>query len=219
LIDRLPGAKGPYSNRVSQEIEDAILAYSLDRPGHGAQPTAVDLVLSGVQVSSSGVCIRHNLLTTHERLLRLKAAAAEQKLTLTEEQIRLLERYSPEFRDRHIETRFAGDVVAVGTLKNVDKVYLQTVLDTFSHMAWGHFYTSKLPVTAVHVLNNRVLPFFDEHGVQIRAVLSGNGREFYARPDKDPYELFLQLDDIEHRTIWRESLDEMQADPDQYLEL
>ena len=116
-------------------------------------------------------------------------------------------------------------------------------------MAWGHFYTSKLPVTAVHVLNNRVLPFFDEHGTQIRTVLSDNGREFCGRPDKHPYELFLQLEDIEHRTTkvrrpqsngfierfhrtlldehlrvkgrttWYESLDERQADLDEYLEL
>ena len=257
LIDRLPGPKGPHPNRVSQDIEDAILAYSLEHPSHGAQRTADDLVLSGVQVSSSGVrgvWSRHNLLTKHERLLRLEETAAKRKLTLTEEQIRLLERYSPEFRERHIETRFPGDLVAVdtffvGTLKGVGKVYLQTVLDTFSRMAWGHFYTSKLPVTAVHVLNNRVLPFFDEHGLQIRTVLSDNGREFCGRPDKHPYELFLQLEDIEHRTTkvrrpqsngfierfhrtlldehlrvkgrttWYESLDEMQADLDEYLEL
>ena len=116
-------------------------------------------------------------------------------------------------------------------------------------MAWGHFYTSKLPVTAVHVLNNRVLPFFDEHGVQIRTVLSDNGREFCGRPDKHPYEIFLQLEEIEHRTTkvrrpqsngfierfhrtlldehlrvkgrttWYEALDEMQADLDAYLEV
>ena len=256
LIDRLPGPKGPHPNRVSQEIEDAILAYSLDHPGHGAQRTADDLVLSGVQVSSSGVrgvWSRHNLLTKHERLLRLEEAAPKQKLTLTEEQIRLFERHSPEFRERHIETRFPGDLVAVdtffvGTLKGVGKVCLQTVLDTFSRMAWGHFYTSKLPVTAVHVLNNRVLPFFDEHGIPIRTVLSDNGRKFWGRPDKHPYEIFLQLEDIEHRTTkvrrpqsngfierfhrtlldehlrvkgrttWYEALDEMQADLDAYLE-
>ena len=33
LIDRLPGAKGPHPNRVSEEIEEAILAHSLDHPG------------------------------------------------------------------------------------------------------------------------------------------------------------------------------------------
>ena len=87
-----------------------------------------------------GVRDRHNLLTKHERLLHLKKTAAKRKLTLTEEQIRLLERCSPEFRVRHIGTHFPGDLVAVdtlfvGTLKGVGKVYVQTVLDIFSHMA------------------------------------------------------------------------------------
>ena len=35
LIDRLPGARGPHPNRVSQEVEDAILAHALDHPTHG----------------------------------------------------------------------------------------------------------------------------------------------------------------------------------------
>ena len=256
LVDRLPGPKGPHPNRVSQEIEDAILAYSLEHPTHGAQRTADDLMLQGVQVSSSGVrgvWDRHGLLTKHERLLRLEETASKRRIKLTEEQIRALERYNPEFRERHIETRFPGDLVAVdtfyvGTLKGVGKVYLQSVLDTFSRVAWGHFYTSKLPVTAVHVLNNRVLPFFEEHGIRIRTVLSDNGREYCGRPDRHPYELFLQLEDIEHRTTkvrrpqsngfierfhrtlldehlrvkgrttWYETLDEMQADLDKYLE-
>ena len=43
---------------------------------------------------------RHGLLTRHERLLRLEKATSERKLELTEEQIRLLERFSPEFRER-----------------------------------------------------------------------------------------------------------------------
>ena len=54
----------------------------------------------------------------------------------------LCARFSPEFRERHIEVHYPGDLVAVdtffvGTLKGVGKVYLQTVLDCFSRYAWG----------------------------------------------------------------------------------
>jgi transposase InsO family protein len=48
-------------------------------------------------------------------------------------------------------------------------------------------------------MNNEVLPFFDGHGVGIETVLSDYGREYCGRPDRHPYELFLQLEDIEHR--------------------
>ena len=55
-------------------------------------------------------------------------------------------------------------------------------------------------MTAVQILNNHLLPFFEEHGVQVHTILSDNGREYCGRPDKHPYEFFLQLEDIEHRT-------------------
>lgn len=132
LIDRLPGAKGPHPNRVSDEIESAILAHCLEHPTEGAQRVADELLLQGVQVSSGGVrgvWSRHDLSTKHERLLRLEETARERKLKLTDEQIRALERFSPEFRERHIEVHYPGDLVAVdtffvGTLKGVGKVYL-----------------------------------------------------------------------------------------------
>jgi transposase InsO family protein len=257
LIDQLPGPKGPHPNRVSEEIERAVLDHALEAPTHGAQRVADELLLKGIQVSSGGVrgvWSRHGLATKHERLLRLEETARERKLKLTDDQIRALERFSPEFRERHIEVHYTGDLVAVdtffvGTLKGVGKVYLQTVLDCFSRHAWGRLYTSKLPLTAVQVLNNDVLPFFDEHKVSVKTVLSDNGREFCGRPDRHPYELFLQLEDIEHRTTrvrrpqsngfierfhrtlldehlrvkgrttWYEAVAEMQTDLDAYLEI
>lgn len=255
LVDRVSGPKSPHPNRVSSEVEEAILAYALEHPTYGPQRTADELLLRGVQVSAGGVrgvWSRHHLLTKHERLLRLEESARGKKVQLSEEQIRLLERFSPEFRERHIEVHHTGELVAVdtffvGTLKGVGKVYLQTVLDCFSRYAWARFYTSKLPVTAVHVLNEDVLPFFEEHQARVQTVLSDNGREFCGRPDQHPYELFLQLEQIEHRTTrvrrpqsngfierfhrtlldehlrpsgrtkWYESVEEMQADLDVFL--
>ena len=213
LIDRLPGARGPHPNRVSEEVEAAILAHALDHPTHGALRVAQELSLKGVQVSSGGVrgvWSRHNLLTKQERLLRLEKTTAERRIELSDEQVRLLERFSPEFRERHIETRHietrhAGDLVAVDTffvghLKGVGKVYLQTVVDCHSRYAWGRLYPNKLPVTAIHVMNNDVLPTFEAHEARISTVLSDNGREYCGRPDSHPFELFLQLEEIEHRT-------------------
>jgi transposase InsO family protein/transposase-like protein len=256
LLDRLPGARGPHPNRVSQEVEQAVLDHSLAYPSHGCLRVAQELVLKGVQVSSGGVrgvWSRHQLLTKHERLLRLEREASKRKLKLSEDQVRMLERFSPEFRERHIQTRHTGDLVAVdtffvGTLKGVGKVYLQSVIDCYSRYAWGRLYTNKLPVSAVHVLNTDVLPTFEQHQAMITTVLSDNGREFCGRPDRHPYELFLQLEGIEHRTTkvrrpqsngfverlhrtlldehfriqgrtkWYESLKEMQKDLDKYLE-
>lgn len=64
----------------------------------------------------------------------------------------------------------------------------------------GRLFTTKLPVTAVQTLNNDMLPLFEDHLVVVETVLSDNGREYCGRPDKHPFELFLQLEEIEHRT-------------------
>jgi transposase InsO family protein len=255
LIDRLPGAKGPHPNRVSAEIEAVILDHALAHPCHGPMRVVQELTLKGVQVSSGGVrgvWQRHGLLTKHDRLLRLEKTTAERKLTLSDDQIRLLERFSPEFRERHIEAPHTGAVVAVdtffvGVLKGVGKVYLQTAIDCHSRHAWARLYPNKLPVTAVQLMNNDVLPAFEAQRAKIDAVLSDNGREFCGREDRHPYELFLQLEGIEHkrtrvnrpqsngiverlhrtlldehfrvegRRTWFETIDEMQTVLDQYL--
>jgi len=116
----------------------------------------------------------------------------------------LLEKFSPEFKERHIEAPHTGALVAVdtflvGVLKGVGKVYLQTVIDCHSRYAWGRLYANKLPLNAVQVLNNDVLPTFEEHGATVDAVLIDNGRKFCGREDQQPYELFLQLEGIEHK--------------------
>ena len=208
LIDRLPGARGPHPNRVPAEIEEAVLAHALAHPCHGSLRVEQELRLRGLQVSSGGirgVWMRHGLLTRHERLLRLEKTTAERTLELTEEQVQALERFSPEFRERHIEAPHTGALVAVdtffvGTLKGVGKVYMQTAIDCHSRLAWARLYSSKLPVTAEHLLNGDVLPTFEKHGGKVETVLSDNGREFCGRPDRHPYELYLQLEDIAHRT-------------------
>lgn len=208
LVDRLPGTKGPHPNRVAPEIETAILGHALAHPCHGATRVEQELRMRGLQVSSGGVrgvWMRNGLLTKHERLLRLEKQTAERKISLSEEQVRLLERFSPEFRERHIEAPHTGSLVAVdtfhvGTLKGIGKIYLQTAIDCHSRHAWARLYPSKLPITAVHLMNNDVLPTFEAASAKIEVVLSDNGREFCGRPDRHPYELFLQLEEIEHRT-------------------
>ena len=120
---------------------------------------AHELMLRGIQVSSGGVrgvWQRHSLLTKHDRLLRLEKATAERKLSLSDEQIKLLERFSPEYRERHIEAPHTGALVAVdtffvGVLKGVGKVYLQTAIDCCSRHAWARLYPNKLPLTAVQL--------------------------------------------------------------------
>lgn len=255
LLDKVRGPKEPHPNRVSEELEQAVLDYCLEFPTHGSLKVSQQLHLKGKLVGSGavrGVWQRHGILSKHQRLLRLERHYQTNSLELTDKHIQLLERFDPEFRERHIEADHTGQLVAidtfmVGTLKGIGKVYLQTVIDCHNRHAWGNLYTSKLPVTAVHVLNDKVLPFYEDHDAKIETVLTDNGREYCGREDQHPFELFLQLEEIEHRRTqvrrpqsngiverlhktlldehfrikgrikFYESLEEMQVDLDDYL--
>lgn len=115
-------------------MEDKILAYALERPTHGPQRVANELRLQSVNVSSSGVrgvWLRHDLETAHKRLLRLERHTRETPMVLTENQVRLLERHSPEFRCGHVESSRPGELLNQdtfywGTLKGVGKVYVRS---------------------------------------------------------------------------------------------
>ncbi len=75
----------------------------LEGPAEATQQVA----LEGVQVSSGdfrGVWSRHNLTTKHERLLNLEQTVAKRRIKLSDEQTRLLQKFSLEYRERHIET-------------------------------------------------------------------------------------------------------------------
>jgi transposase InsO family protein len=256
LVEQRRGPRNAHPNRVPAEVEEQILALCLEHPTYGAQRIANELRLKGVEVSPSGVrgvWLRHDLETRHKRLLRLEVHAQDQTIVLSEEQVRLLERHSCEFRMRHIEVNAPGELLNQdtffwGTLKGVGKVYVQVVIDCFCSLAFAKVYTSKMPVTSADLLYDRVLPFYEALGVKVQAVLTDNGREFCGRADNHPYELFLQLEDVEHRTTrvrsprtngfvermnrtlldecfrvagrttWYVSVDEIQRDLDRFLE-
>src|SRR5262249_12777005 len=208
LVEQRRGPRGPHPNRVSPEIEARILTYALAHPTHGTQRVANQLRLEGLTVSPSGVrgvWLRHDLETRLKRLLRLeRTVQADTTLVLAEEQVRLLERHSVDFRCRHVEASRPGellnhDTFYWGTLKGVGKVYVQVVVDVFCSFAFAKVYTSKMPVTACDLLYDRVLPFYEALGVALRAILTDNGREFCGREDQHAYELLLAMEGIEHQ--------------------
>ncbi len=52
---------------------------------------------------------------------------------------------------------------------------------------------------AVLLLNNQVLPFYKDRGLKVAAILTLKGKE-YCGKETHPYEFYLALAGIEHRT-------------------
>jgi hypothetical protein len=116
---------------------------------------ANDLQLEDLDVSPSGVCgvwLRHDLETRHKSPLKLGAGAQEQTAVLSDEQIRLMERPSPEFRMRQVEPSALSellnqDTIYWGQLKGVGKIYIQVVIHAFCSLAFAKLYPTKMSIT------------------------------------------------------------------------
>ena len=123
---------------------------------------------------------------------------------MTEAQVQALERKRQddevcgEIESPHPGYLGSQDTFYVGTIKGVGRIYQQTFVDTHSKWAAAKLYTTKTPITAEDLLNDRVLPFFSEHKMGIIRMLTDRGTEYCGKVETHDYELYLAVNDIEH---------------------
>ena len=194
-------------NRAAPETEAAVVAYAVEQPAHGQVRVSNELRKRGVFVSASGVrsiWMRHDLANFKARLKALEAKVAADGIVLTEAQVQALEKKKlddeawGEIETAHPGYLGAQDTFYVGTLKGVGRVYQQTYIDTYAKTAQAKLYTTKTPITAADLLNDRVLPFMEDHGLPVLRILTDRGTEYCGRADKHDYQLFLAVNDIDH---------------------
>ena len=202
----LPPIHKTHPQTTPAEVAEKVIALSLEHPAWGCVRLADHLRLQGISISSptvQSILIKHGMGTKLERLFKLEEKAAADPIELTGEQIAQIERANPCFRERHVESSRPGELLCqdtffVGTFKGVGKVYLHTVVDTYSSYGFGFLHTSKVPEAAVAVLHNDVLPFYQDRAIPVEKVLTDNGREFCGT-DTHPFELYLALAGLTHK--------------------
>jgi transposase InsO family protein len=206
LIDksrRAPNLK----NRVDESIELAVKAYAVEFPAHGQHRTSNELRKQGVFVSGSGVrsiWLRHDLENFKKRLKALEAKVASEGVILTDAQIAALEKKQQDDEAcGEIETAHPGylgsqDTFYVGNLKGVGRIYQQTYVDTYSKVAHCKLYTTKTPITAADLLNDKVLPFYEANALPVLRILTDRGTEYCGKIEQHDYQLYLAINDIDH---------------------
>ena len=194
-------------NRVEAHVEQAVVNMAYEYPAYGQHRVANELKKQGIHVSGSGVrsiWLRHELENFKKRLTALETKVAQDGLILTEAQLQALERKKAQ-KEAHgeIETLHPGylgaqDTYYVGHIKGIGKIYQQTFIDTYSRVAFAKLYTEKNALVAADMLNDRVLPVYAQEDIVLLRVLTDRGTEYCGKKETHAYELYLNLEDIDH---------------------
>lgn len=244
-------------NRVDPEIEKAVLDIAIENPALGQVRVSNELKLKGMFVSAGGIrsiWMRNNLETFKKRLKALEEKVAKENMILTESQMQALEKAKEEkISHGEIETEHPGylgaqDTFYVGNMKGVGRIYQQTYIDTYSKTVIVKLYDRKNALVAADLLNDRVVPFYDQNNINLLRILTDRGTEYKGKRERHEYELFLALENVDHtftkakspqtngicerfhRTILNEfyqiafrkkvykSIDELQKDVDEWID-
>lgn len=206
-LQEISRSKPILKNRVDQAVEEAVVKIAIDYPAYGQQRACNELRKKGIFISAAGVrCVwqRHDLEVFDKRLKALEAKMAQDGLILTEAQLMAMER-KKEKREAtgEIETQHPGylgaqDTYYVGNIKGVGRIYQQTFIDTYTRVAFAKVYDRKNAITAADLLNDRVIPFFDQQDIPLLRVLTDRGTEYKGKREHHEYELYLSIEGIEH---------------------
>ncbi|GFT91665.1 uncharacterized protein YlbG [Nephila pilipes] len=169
-LHEISKSKPLYANRVSEDIEKAVIEIAIEFPAYGQERAANELKKRGILISASGirsVWQRNDLENFKKRLKALEAKVAQDGIILTEEQITALEKAKEE-KEAHgeIETEHPG------YLGSQDSYYVGNI--------------------------KGVIPFFDEQKVSLLRILTDRGTEYCGRPENHAYQLYLGVENIDH---------------------
>jgi hypothetical protein len=99
------------------------------------------------------------------------------------------------------EVFFFCAIKNVGDVPGMGCIFVETVVDRDSGIAFAKVYSAKNAMNAVDILSTRVIPFFEFHGITIREIHTHKTSEYCGLVPVHPFETFLATSDIQHLPI------------------
>lgn len=202
----LPPIHQSHPFTTSKEIVKRLLELSAQYPAKGCGYLEILLKREGKTCSKptiQKILDKHGLGSKYQRLLKLESENLAGQIELNREEELMLEKNNPCFRERHIESSKPGellcqDTTMIARLAGMGKIYVQAVVDAYCSLGFAYVHTGKIPAHAAAVLHNEVLPFYCAQDLDVENILTDNGTE-YCGTEGHTYELYLDLNDIQHR--------------------
>ncbi len=204
----LPPIPKSHPMAATPELVAQVLALAMKHPACGCNKLESLLAAEGKQLSNvtiQKILQRHQMGNRRDRWLALEKQTIDPAFRANGEQLAFIERANPCFRERHAKAerpgeRLCQDTFLVGPFRGVDKIYMHSVVDTFSSYAFCLLHISKQPEVAIALLQHDVLPFFKHHQLAVSSIFTDGGREFHGEATH-PYESFLRMNDIRHQHL------------------
>lgn len=186
-------------------IVEWIFGLSCEHPAWGCERISRCLAKAGTQVSPPTVhkiLKREGLSTALERWLRLEGQLRDGEFEISPEQREWLVHMNPCWAEPEMQRLSPGQKISVDTIwlgyrPGVGIVKAVAAVDVRTNYAFVTLCTANVRNYAVLLLNNTVVPFFDERGARIKRVVTDSSRE-YAGNRSHPLETYLRTAGIEH---------------------